>query len=350
MLVSSKAESEMKIKGLELGADDYVTKPFHPKELLARARGLVRLRVLQREVEERNQALEVAMQELKAAETQLVRSERLAAVGEIAAGVAHEVNNPVNFALNAVRALRVGISEICEYAERLESADCPHTPIGSDQPENQHSRLEDIRIDETASNVNELGEIIADGLERTHRLVTDLLDFASPVRIEYVEVDLANCIRSTAALLRPAITTAGATLEIDIPDHLPPISGDSGALNQVILNLTINALEAMANQPGQIRIESELHGDWIEVRVIDDGPGLECAILERLFEPFFTTKNAGSGTGLGLSISRQIAENHGGDLTVESKLGIGTTFTLRLPMSQGPTINSTASEVGAPTE
>jgi signal transduction histidine kinase len=350
MLVSSKAESEMKIKGLELGADDYVTKPFHPKELLARARGLVRLRVLQREIEERNEALEVAIHELKAAELQLVRSERLAAVGEIAAGVAHEVNNPVNFALNAVRALRVGISEICEYAESLGAADCAGIPIGSDQSENLHRRPDKIRIEETASNVNELGGIIADGLERTHRLVTDLLDFASPVRIEHVEVDLAKCIRSTAALFRPAITTAGATLEIDMPDHLPPISGDPGALNQVILNLTRNALEAMANHPGQIQIETELHGDRIDVRVIDDGPGLEPAAQERLFEPFFTTKNAGSGTGLGLSISRQIAENHGGDLTVESKLGMGTTFTLSLPMSQGPTTNTTLSEVGAPRE
>ncbi len=333
MLVSSKAESDMKIKGLELGADDYVTKPFHPKELLARARGLVRLRVLQREIEERNEALEAAMHELKAAETQLVRSERLAAVGEIAAGVAHEVNNPVNFALNAVRALRVGISEICEYAESLDTDDPADMPISPDRRKNPHDRLDGIRIEDTASNVNELGGIIADGLERTHRLVTDLLVFASPDRIEHVEVDLANCIRSTTALLRTAITAAGANLEIDIPNRLPPISGDPGALNQVILNLTKNALEAVEGNLGQVRIEAKPHEDRIEVRVIDDGPGLEPAALERLFEPFFTTKRAGSGTGLGLSISRQIAESHGGDLTVDSEIGRGTTFTLSLPLS-----------------
>jgi signal transduction histidine kinase len=136
-------------------------------------------------------------------------------------------------------------------------------------------------------------------------------------------------------LLRTAITAAGANLEIDIPNRLPPISGDPGALNQVILNLTKNALEATEGNLGQVRIEAKPHEDRIEVRVIDDGPGLEPAALERLFEPFFTTKRAGSGTGLGLSISRQIAESHGGDLTVDSELGKGTTFTLSLPLRQG---------------
>ena len=333
MLVSSKAESEMKVKGLELGADDYVTKPFHPKELLARARGLVKLRVLQREVEERNEALEAAMRELKAAEIQLVRSERLAAVGEIAAGVAHEVNNPVNSALNAVRALRAGISEICKFAESLAVIDWDDMPNNPDQLASLYHQLDEIRIEETASNADELGGIIADGLERTHRLVTDLLIFASPDRSEHVEVDIANCIRSTAALLRSTVADAGVDFEVDLPNHLPPISGDPGALNQVILNLVKNALEAMAGQHGRVRIEAEAYKDRIEIRVVDDGPGLERDVQERLFEPFFSTKSAGRGTGLGLSISRQIAESHSGDLTVDSELGKGTTFTLSLPLT-----------------
>ena len=333
MLVSSKAESEMKVKGLELGADDYVTKPFHPRELLARARGLVQLRVLQREAKDRNEALETAMRELKAAETQLVRSERLAAVGEIAAGVAHEVNNPVNFALNAVRALRVGVAEICEVAEGLATVDWETIQSSPDRLENLHDQLDEIRIDETASNVDELGRIISDGLERTHRLVADLLVFASPDRSERIQVDLAKCIRSTTALLRPAIIDSGATFEVKIPDQLPPISGDPGALNQVLLNLIKNALEATIDQHGLVRIEAKAYEDRVEIRVIDDGPGLESAVQERLFEPFFTTKSAGGGTGLGLSISRQIAESYEGELSVESILGEGTTFTLTLPLT-----------------
>jgi len=333
MLVSSKAESEMKVKGLELGADDYVTKPFHPRELLARARGLVQLRVLQREAKDRNEALETAMRELKAAETQLVRSERLAAVGEIAAGVAHEVNNPVNFALNAVRALRVGVAEICEVAEGLATVDWETIQSSPDRLENLHDQLDEIRIDETASNVDELGRIISDGLERTHRLVADLLVFASPDRSERIQVDLARCIRSTTALLRPAIIDSGATFEVKIPDQLPPISGDPGALNQVLLNLIKNALEATIDQHGLVRIEAKAYEDRVEIRVIDDGPGLESTVQERLFEPFFTTKSAGGGTGLGLSISRQIAESYEGELSVESILGEGTTFTLTLPLT-----------------
>jgi signal transduction histidine kinase len=333
MLVSSKAESEMKVKGLELGADDYVTKPFHPKELLTRARGLVRLRVLQREADERNDALEKAIHELKAAEIQLVRSERLAAVGEIAAGVAHEVNNPVNFALNAVRAMRVDIAEVCEVAEDLAAVDWDEIPNYPDRLGSLHGRLDKMIIDETASNIDELGGIIADGLQRTHRLVADLLVFASPDRGESIEVDLARCIRSTTALLRSSITDSGSNFEIDIPNRLPPVIGDPGAFNQVFLNLIKNALEATTHQRGRVRIEAEAYEDRIEVRVIDDGPGLESSVQSRLFEPFFTTKSAGSGTGLGLSISRQIAETHNGDLSVESGLGEGTTFTLTLPLN-----------------
>jgi len=341
MLISSKADDEMKVKGLELGADDYVTKPFHPKELLARARGLVRLRVLQREVEERNKALEATMHNLKAAEVQLIRSERLAAVGEIAAGVAHEVNNPVNFALNAVRELRVGISEICEVADNLAAVDWDDMANRPDQLGSLRSRFDEIGIKEIASNVDELGGIIADGLERTHRLVTDLLVFASPDRTEHAEVDLAKCIRSTAALLRPAIADAEADFEIDVPNHLPLVCGDSGALSQVILNLVKNALEAIEGKSGRVRVEAEAYEDRIDVRIIDNGSGLERAVQERLFEPFFTTKSAGRGTGLGLAISRQIAESHSGDLTVASKLGKGTTFTLSLPLkkTQQPALN-----------
>lgn len=333
MLVSSKAEGAMKAKGLELGADDYVTKPFHPKELLARARGLIRIRVLQREVDTRNQSLEVAMKDLKATEVQLIRSERLAAVGEIAAGVAHEVNNPVNFALNAVRTLRVDISEICEIARSLAAVDWDDAENRLEQLEKLHSLIEEIEIEETASNIEELGGIIADGLERTRQLVRDLLLFASPHNNRHVDVDLIECIRSTAALLRPTAADAGTEISIDVPRHLPLISGDSGALNQVISNLIKNALEASSGRHGLIRIEVEAFEDRIDVRIVDDGPGLGAEVQAKIFEPFFTTKSGGRGTGLGLSISRQIAENHNGCLTVKSQLGKGTTFTLSLPVA-----------------
>lgn len=347
MLVSSKAESAMKVEGLEQGADDYVTKPFHPRELLARARGLVRLRVLQREIEDQNAALANALQELKAAEVQLVQSERLAAVGELAAGVAHEVNNPVNFALNAARMLRSEIAEIRELATWMLDLDWKGAAQQADGLEKIHARIEELGLHDPASTVDQLGTIIIDGLERTHRLVAELRDFAAPHRTGRVEVDLARGIQSTVSLLRPAFRAHGVELELAVPEHLPPIQGDPSALNQVLLNLLKNAAEAMEKEGGHIRIEADTRQEHVEIRICDDGPGIPPEIQGRLFEPFFTTKDAGKGTGLGLSISRRIVDEHGGSLDVTSELGIGTTFTLSLPRSE---LESDRSEPAEPIE
>ncbi len=334
MLVSSKAESAMKVEGLEQGADDYVTKPFHPRELLARARGLVRLRLLQREIEDQNAALANALRELKAAEVQLVQSERLAAVGELAAGVAHEVNNPVNFALNAARMLRSEIAEIQTMMTWMLDLDWEAAARRGEGLEKIQARIEELGLHDPASTVDELGTIIIDGLERTHRLVAELRDFAAPHRAGRVEVDLARGIQSTVSLLRPAFRQHQVEIEIRVPEHLPPIQGDPSALNQVLLNLLKNALEAMESEGGHVRVEADTRADRVEIRICDDGPGIPPEIQSRLFEPFFTTKEAGKGTGLGLSISRRIADEHGGSLHVVSEPGVGTTFTLSLPRSE----------------
>lgn len=334
MLVSSKADGEMKIEGLELGADDYVTKPFHPKELLARARGLVKVRTLQRKIEERNTSLETALNELKSAETKLIQSERLAAVGEIAAGIAHEVNNPVNFALNAVRALRTNFAELRLVADTFSTVDWDDEPKKTDQLRHLRDIIEGVGIDEAASTADELSGIIVDGLERTQLLVAELRDFAAPNADKYIDVNLTEGIRSTAALLRPSITSSHTKIEVVAHEQLPTVKGSPSAINQILLNLIKNAADALGDDGGHIRVETEGGPDCNYVRVIDNGPGMDSSTQKQIFEPFFTTKKAGTGTGLGLSISRQIARSHGGDLTVESELGVGTTFTLRIPRNR----------------
>jgi len=333
MLVSSKADGQMKVEGLELGADDYVTKPFHPKELVARAQGLIKIRTLQRKIEARNKSLETALKDLKAAEAMLVQSERLAAVGEIAAGIAHEVNNPVNFALNAARALRTNIAEIRQIAEIISAVDWDDDSKRADQLKHLQGEMNRIGVDEAASNAEELGRIIGDGLERTRLLVADLRDFASPESCDHVEVNLGQGIQSTVALLRPSIANERTMLAVEIDEELPSVKGDAGALNQVLLNLIKNAADAFGDAGGNIRVEAKAYPEHIDIRVIDDGPGIDLHTLTRIFEPFFTTKETGAGSGLGLSISRQIATSHGGGLILESELGLGTTATLSLPRS-----------------
>lgn len=336
VLVTSKAEREMKIAGLEGGADDYVSKPFHPRELLARVRSLVRLRQLQSDLETRNTALErmnhelgVAMKELKEAEIQVLQSERLAAVGELAAGVAHEVNNPVNFALNSLRTMRKLVQEIVEAAGVLSAVD-------ASDPEKvlaQARALEGLAVppEETAAELKELVGIVTEGLERTSRLVGNLRDLASPTQGVRVPVDLRAGIESTLTLLRRSLDDAGVAVELHLPDEPLRVNADAGALNQVFLNLVKNSAEAMEGRAGTIWIEGSKQDGHVSVVLHDNGPGVSQEARDRLFEPFFTTKVAGRGSGLGLSICQRIVAEHGGTIVLSSPPGEGATFAIRLP-------------------
>ena len=333
MLVTSKAEREMKIQGLELGADDYVTKPFHPRELLARARALVRLRDLQQELAEQNAALDRALQHLRDTEVQLIQAERLAAVGELAAGVAHEVNNPVNFALNSLRVLQDTVGQVREFASRLAAIDWRDS---AKLPERaaELQRLEgEVGLEEAVATLDELIAIVIEGLERTGRLVADLRDFGAPGDRGRQPLDVVQALESTLAMAGATLVRGGVRLERAIAPDLPVLEGDPSAIKQLVLNLLKNAADALEETGGTVRVAAARSEDGraVEISVSDDGPGIEPAQAERIFEPFVTTKAAGRGTGLGLSICRRIAEAHDGTLTVRSTPGAGATFTLRIP-------------------
>jgi signal transduction histidine kinase len=342
VLVTSKAEREMKIQGLEFGADDYVTKPFHPRELMARVRSLVKLRQAQQLLAERNALLETTndelvatMDELKEAGAQLVHAERLAAVGELAAGVAHEINNPVNFAMNAARTLRAVVDDVRVVAEQVRAID----PGDTDALRRQIDALETLRerlgFDESAETLAELTSIVTEGLERTAGLVGDLRDFAAPGSRELGPVDVARGLRTTLRLMGHTMVSAGVEIHTDIPEGLPEIRGDARALNQVFLNLLKNAAESFEHGAGAVHVAARVEGeDAVLVEIRDDGPGIAPEVRDRLFEPFVTTK-MGRGSGLGLSICKRIVEEHGGELQLESALGAGTRVTLRFPLS-GP--------------
>jgi signal transduction histidine kinase len=339
MLVTSKAEREMKIEGLELGADDYVTKPFHPRELLARARSLVRLRRLQSELAKRNALLEStnaelegALSDLRDAGVQLVQAERLAAVGELAAGVAHEVNNPVNFATNALKTLRTYVEDIRRVTSRFTELEWSNPSKLSAQAREIERLENEVGFDELIGSLGELVEIVTEGLERTHRLVADLRDFASPGAGKRGEVNLRRGIESTLQLMRHALRKAEVEVQVEIAEDLPVLTGDARAINQVFLNLLKNAAEALEDRGGSVVLSAAVDGAWVVVRVRDDGPGVAPELHAKLFEPFYSTKEAGRGTGLGLSISRRILNDHGGSIEVESAPGQGTTFIVRLPV------------------
>jgi signal transduction histidine kinase len=337
VLVTSKAEREMKIQGLEQGADDYVTKPFHPRELLARVRTLVGLRQARRELSIRNKLLEstneellVTMHELKEAGAQRVHAERLAAVGELAAGFAHEINNPVNFAMNAARTLRGLVGDVREVAEQVAAID----PGDSDALRKQVDALETLRerlgFDESAATLAELTEIVTEGLERTSGLVGDLRDFAAPGDRDRAEFDVVRGMRTTLRLIGHTLVAARIEVHTDFPEGVVRVYGDARAMNQVFLNLLKNASESFEGRGGSVWVAARSEEGAVVVQIRDDGPGMPPEVRQRLFEPFFTTKQ-GKGTGLGLSICKRITEDHGGRLELETVEGAGTTVTLRLP-------------------
>lgn len=339
MIVSSKAEGEMKVRGLELGADDYVTKPFHPREVMARARALVRLREAQRELGQRNAELEAALDRLSRTQTQLVQSERLAAVGELAAGIAHEVNNPVNYALNAARALSGLSLEIQQVAARFDRLDIEDRDRLLADAKSLREYLDEVDLPEVSQSVQDIVRIVSDGLERTQKLIGDLRDFAQPGRDQKFErIDIAAGIDSTVRLVSREIAADGIEIVREGPQSGVFIEGDLGALNQVVLNLLRNSHQAIMSAPieqraelQQVQLEIIDGPEEVQIRVTDNGPGIGPEVLPRIFEPFFTTKAAGQGSGLGLSMCRGIVESHGGRMEVDSIPGVKTAFLIFLP-------------------
>ncbi len=339
MIISSKAEREMKVKGLELGADDYVTKPFHAREVVARATSLVNLRVAQNEIRLRNAQLESAINELRDAQARLVQSERLAAVGEIAAGIAHEVNNPVNFSLNAARALRASTSDLQEISDSIAELDWSDEAKLPGQGKLLQGRIQELGVDDLSGTIAELASIIEQGLERTRRLVGDLRDFASPNRsLQRREFDLRTSAQDSARMFGHELARAAITLDISLPDEPMKVVGDEAAFGQVVLNLLKNASQALelwednpANQARHIQLNGTNRTSDIILEVVDNGPGVDPAIISRLFDPFFTTKEVGLGTGLGLSACKGIVSAHNGKIEVDTAPGGGSTFRIVLP-------------------
>lgn len=342
ILVTSKADRDMKVEGLELGADDYVTKPFHPRELMARVRSSVTLRVARKELDRQNALLEstneelrAALEELHEAGIQLAKSERLAAVGELAAGVAHEINNPMNFAMNALRTMGVYVGDVTSVANA-------YSGIDWSQPDAVARRMGEIDkmrdacdFDEAAAALTELLEIVTEGLDRTQRLVGDLRDFAAGDG-SHGEIDIARGLKTTIQLIGHAARDANVQLRLDIADPLPRAEGDPRAINQVFLNLLKNATEVLERRGGHIDVSAKAVGGKILVEIRDDGPGVASEAMSQIFEPFFTTKEAGRGAGLGLSISRRIVDEHNGDLELISAGDEGAIFRVTLPCQEEP--------------
>lgn len=336
ILVSGKSSAAEEERGLKLGAVDYITKPCNPAIVLARVRTHIELKFARDRLRDQNTYLETELARLRyqdqQVQVQLLQSEKLASIGQLAAGIAHEINNPVGFVssnLGSLEAYHRAIFAVLDAYEAMASS-CPQcAPAFSKIEELKHKKkLARIRGD--------IGELLSesrDGLVRVARIVSDLKTFSRAESDDWQWVDLHKGIDSTLNIVWNEIKYH-CTLKKEYGD-IPEVYGMPSQLNQVFLNLLVNAAQAIPQQ-GEITIRSGQGKGEVFVAIADNGIGIPAENLPKLFDAFFTTKPVGKGTGLGLSIAYNIVQKHGGRLEVSSAEGVGTTFTVWLPIKPVP--------------
>jgi len=277
---------------------------------------------LEKKVVERTRELEKSLQELKEAQEQLIHSEKMSSLGHLFSGLAHEINNPINFAYNGIAALRVSIQKIYDLSRQcVESS--------AEDSEEKTKSVKEMLLG-TIREAVRLMEIIGTGLNRTRNLVSDLKHFSRKDQRDPEFLLIQSPIQSALTILNHEIS--GRIIvhkEINFKER---IQGHPDQLNQVFMNILHNAIQAIPEK-GNIWIDVEPAGQGeVRIRIRDDGIGIRPEDLPKVFEPFFTTKKRGEGTGLGMSICQRIIENHGGRIELTSEAGKGTEVIMTLPV------------------
>jgi signal transduction histidine kinase len=281
--------------------------------------------------------LQEAYDRLKNAHTQLLQKDKMASIGQLAAGIAHEINTPTQFLSDNTVFLRDSLKDLLGFLADLRQECAPSGP----GPVSLTERMEALDLDYLIEEIPRAIQQSQEGVTRVARIVSAMKDFSHPSSDGKNLVDLNQAITTTITVSRNEWKYV-ATLETDFDPELPKVPCSLGEFNQVILNLLVNSAhairDAQAGQPsgslGQIRVSTRWKGVSVEIQVADTGAGIPKEIQPRIFEPFFTTKEVGKGTGLGLSIAYDIIVNkHGGSIRVDSEAGKGTTFVLTLPLS-----------------
>ncbi|MDF5736393.1 MULTISPECIES: sensor histidine kinase [unclassified Nostoc] len=334
IFMTALSDTADKIKGLQLGAVDYITKPFHYEEVLVRIEQQLKLKNLTKTLIAKNT-------ELQEAQTQLIQAEKVAALGRLTAGIAHEVNNPINFIAGNLNFVEQYVQEVLDLL-KLYQKYLPDPPI-----EIQNA----IKTKDIGFLLHDLSKIIQSmqiGTDRVIEIVSSLNNFSRHREAGKKLANLHEGLESTLLILghrlkanahRPTIQ------QIKEYGELPPIECYPSEINQVFMNLICNALDAIeeiqknqnfeenSQYTGVIRIQTESIKEGVILRIADNGSGINEADQTKIFDAFYTTKTIGKGTGLGLSIAYQIiVNNHRGKLSCHSTQGKGTEFVIELPI------------------
>ena len=358
IVLSSKEDAKTKASAFTSGANDYLVKLPDPIELAARLRyhsqaycnllkrneaeqTLVQNKVLEEKVEERTIELKQALHNLKQAQTKLIHNEKMSSMGQLVAGIAHEVNNPINFIYGNLNYMNGYVQDLLDLIQAYKE----HYPTPAPQID---ERLEELDLEFTSTDLLQSFVSLRSGAKRIRDLVLSLRNFSRFDESDLKKVSLHEGIDSTLAMLGSKLESFEIKKDYG---ELPKVNCYAAQLNQVFMHIITNAIDAVENQsegehsnlsnkPPLLHIstsvaDSSPESGRVAVWISDNGPGISPEIQDRIFDPFFTTKEVGSGTGLGLSISHQIVTvQHQGALKCYSVPSQGTKFLIELPIEQ----------------
>jgi signal transduction histidine kinase len=302
ILLTARADEEAKFDALQMGANDFLAKPFSSVELQARVKNLIERHRDQRKLSKQNEELSDAIEQIKETELQLVQSEKLSSLGRLSAGIIHEINNPLNYSLTGLFALR---------------------NKGKNFPPEQRAEFDEI--------VNDVEE----GIKRVRNIVSDLRTFTHPGGGTGEPVEVADTVQAAMRFLAGEWRDKAVIHQQVPPEQL--LWGNRNKLIHVLVNLMQNAIDALGEktfadgEKPQIWISGRTEETRSLIVVRDNGPGIEKKVEDKIFDPFFTTKDPGKGMGLGLSICYRIVQGYGGKISVRSERGQFCEFTLDFP-------------------
>jgi signal transduction histidine kinase len=339
IFMTALTDTDSKVEALNLGAVDYITKPFHEQEVLARVKTHLQLHYLTQ-----NLAEQVAQKasELQASQLKLMQHEKMSALGNLVAGVAHEINNPIGCVVGNVHAVQASINDLFGVIDLYQQ----HFPQPGVEIETE---LEAVDLEYLREDLAKLVKSMKDGSDRVKSISQSLRTFSRTDSDKQQKFNIHDGLDSTVLILRHRLKANERRPEIKVLtdyDAIPEISCFPGQLNQVFMNLLANAIDAIEDSntgrdfaeivthANRITIHTALEKDRVRIVISDNGQGMLDEVKSHIFDHFFTTKQVGKGTGLGLAIAQEIiVEKHNGTIEVTSTLGQGTEFVLTLPLT-----------------